>query len=112
MEGLLDEDSFVELDPFIEHRATALGMDRRKGIGDGVVTGFGKVDGRRVFVYSQDFTFMGGSLGEMHAKKICYVLNLALENGSPVVGFHDSGGARIQEGVASLAGYGEIFRRN
>ncbi|RLI07733.1 methylmalonyl-CoA carboxyltransferase, partial [Candidatus Bathyarchaeota archaeon] len=112
IEGLLDAGSFVELDPFVEHRATALGMDRRRGVGDGVVTGFGTVEGRRVFVYSQDFAFMGGSLGEMHARKICHVLDLALENGAPVVGFHDSGGARIQEGVASLAGYGEIFRRN
>jgi len=111
IEGLLDKGSFVELDPFVEHRATALGMDRR-GVGDGVVTGFGNIEGRRVFVYSQDFTFMGGSLGEMHAKKICHVLDLALENGAPIIGFHDSGGARIQEGVASLAGYGEIFRRN
>jgi len=112
IEGLLDEGSFVELDPFVEHRATALGMDRRRGVGDGVVAGFGNIEGRRVFVYSQDFTFMGGSLGEIHAKKICHILDLALENGAPVVGFHDSGGARIQEGVASLAGYGEIFRRN
>lgn len=112
IDGLLDSGSFVELDPFMEHRATALGMDRRRGVGDGVVTGFGTVEGRRVFVYSQDFTFMGGSLGEMHARKICHVLDLALENGASVVGFHDSGGARIQEGVASLAGYGEIFQRN
>ena len=112
VEGLLDRESFVELDPFMEHRATALGMDRRRRLGDGVVTGYGTVEGRRVFVYSQDFAFMGGSLGEVHAKKICHVLDLALENGAPVVGFHDSGGARIQEGVSSLAGYGEIFRRN
>jgi acetyl-CoA carboxylase carboxyltransferase component len=112
IDGLLDKGSFVELDPFIEHRATALGMDRRRMVGDGIVTGFGTVEGRRVFVYSQDFAFMGGSLGEMHARKICHVLDLALQNGAPVVGFHDSGGARIQEGVASLAGYGEIFRRN
>lgn len=112
IKGLLDEGSFVELDPFVEHRATALGMDRRRGVGDGVVTGLGIIEGRRVFIYSQDFTFMGGSLGEMHAKKICHVLDLALENGAPVIGFHDSGGARIQEGVASLAGYGEIFSRN
>ncbi len=111
IEGLLDDGSFVELDPFVEHRAAA-GVDRRKGVGDGVVTGFGTIEGYRVFVYSQDFTFMGGSLGEMHAKKICHVLDLALENGAPVIGFHDSGGARIQEGGTSLAGYGEIFRRN
>jgi acetyl-CoA carboxylase carboxyltransferase component len=110
--GLLDEGSFTELDPYVEHRASALGMDRRKWLGDGVVTGSGIVDGRRVYVYSQDFGFMGGSLGEVQAKKICRVLDLAIQNGVPVVGFHDSGGARIQEGVASLGGYGEIFKRN
>jgi acetyl-CoA carboxylase carboxyltransferase component len=109
---LLDPGSFVELNPFVEHRATALGMDQRKSLGDGVVTGHGTVEGRRVCVYSQDFGFMGGSLGEMHADKICRVMGLAVRTGSPVVGFHDSGGARIQEGVASLGGYGEIFRRN
>lgn len=112
IEALLDPGSFTELDPYVEHKATALGMDRRRRLGDGVVTGHGSVDGRPVFVYSQDFGFMGGSLGEMHARKICHVLDLAVESGAPVVGFHDSGGARIQEGVASLAGYGEIFRRN
>ena len=112
IEALLDEGSFVETDPFVEHRAAALGMDRRSWVGDGVIAGHGTVEGRRVFVYSQDFGFMGGSLGEMHAMKICHVMDLAVQNGSPIVGFHDSGGARIQEGVASLAGYGEIFRRN
>ena len=110
--GLLDEGSFTELDPYVEHRASALGMDRRKWLGDGVVTGYGTVDGRRVYVYSQDFGFMGGSLGAAHAEKICRVLDLAIQNGAPIIGFHDSGGARIQEGVASLGGYGEIFRRN
>ncbi|MGD2201293.1 MAG: acyl-CoA carboxylase subunit beta [Candidatus Bathyarchaeota archaeon] len=109
---LLDPSSFIELDPFMEHRATALGMDRRRWIGDGVVTGTGTVEGRRVYVYSQDFGFMGGSLGEVHAKKICHTLDLAIQNGDPIIGFHDSGGARIHEGVASLAGYGEIFGRN
>jgi len=112
IDALLDPGSFTELDPYVEHRAQALGMDRRRWLGDGVVTGSGAVDGRRVYVYSQDFGFMGGSLGEMHAAKICRVLDLAIQNGAPVVGFHDSGGARIQEGVASLAGYGEIFKRN
>jgi acetyl-CoA carboxylase carboxyltransferase component len=112
IEALLDPGSFNELDPYVEHRASAFGMDGRRWVGDGVVTGFGAVEGRRVFVYSQDFGFMGGSLGEMHAKKICHVLDLAIENGAPVIGFHDSGGARIQEGVGSLAGYGEIFWRN
>ncbi len=110
--GLLDEGSFVELDPYVKHRATALGMDKREWLGDGVVTGSGTIDGRPVYVYAQDFGFMGGSLGEVHAKKICRVLDLAIQNGAPVVGFHDSGGARIQEGVAALGGYGEIFRRN
>jgi acetyl-CoA carboxylase carboxyltransferase component len=112
IESLLDPGSFTELDPYIEHRATALGMNQRRRLGDGVITGHGSVDGRPVLVYSQDFGFMGGSLGEMHARKICHALDLALESGAPVVGFHDSGGARIQEGVASLAGYGEIFKRN
>jgi acetyl-CoA carboxylase carboxyltransferase component len=112
LEALLDPGSFIELDPFVEHRVSALGMDGRRRLGDGVVTGHGTVDGRTVFVYSQDFGFMGGSLGEAHARKICHVFDLALENGAPIIGFHDSGGARIQEGVASLAGYGEIFRRN
>ena len=84
IEGLLDGGSFVELDPFIEHRASALGMDRRRGVGDGVVTGHGTVEGRPVFVYSQDFSFMGGSLGEMHARKICHVFDLAIENGVKV----------------------------
>jgi len=112
IDALLDTGSFNELDPYVEHRASALGMDRRRWLGDGVVTGSGTVAGRRVYVYSQDFGFMGGSLGEMHAAKICRVLDLAIQNGAPVVGFHDSGGARIQEGVASLGGYGEIFRRN
>jgi acetyl-CoA carboxylase carboxyltransferase component len=112
IDALLDPGSFVELNPFVEHRASALGMDRRKSLGDGVVTGHGTVEGRRVCVYSQDFGFMGGSLGEMHADKICRVMDLAVRTGAPLVGFHDSGGARIQEGVASLGGYGEIFRRN
>jgi acetyl-CoA carboxylase carboxyltransferase component len=110
--ALLDEGSFVELDPYVKHRAVALGMDNRKWFGDGVVTGSGTVDGRPVYIYAQDFGFMGGSLGAAHAKKICRVLDLAIQNGAPIIGFHDSGGARIQEGVASLGGYGEIFRRN
>ncbi len=112
IERLLDAGSFVELDRLVEHRATSFGMEGRRRSGDGVVTGFGTIDGRRAFVYSQDFTFMGGSLGEMHAKKICRLFDIALEVGAPIIGFHDSGGARIQEGVAALAGYGEIFKRN
>ena len=109
---LLDKGSFVEQQPYITVRATDFGLADRKFLGDGVVSGTGKVGGQQIFLFSQDFTVLGGSLGEMHAKKICHVLDLAIENGAPVVGFHDSVGARIQEGVASLAGYGEIFRRN
>ncbi len=109
---LLDEGSFVELDRFVEHRCTEFGLADRKIPGDGVVTGYGRVDGRTVFVFSQDFTVFGGSLSEAHAEKICKVLDLALRTGAPVVGLNDSGGARIQEGVASLGGYAEIFLRN
>ncbi len=110
--ALLDGGSFVELDPDVRHRAVALGMEKRRWLGDGVITGSGSVDGKQVYVYAQDFGFMGGSLGAAHARKICRVLDLAIQNGAPIIGFHDSGGARIQEGVASLGGYGEIFRRN
>jgi propionyl-CoA carboxylase beta chain len=109
---LLDEDSFVELDRFVEHRSTDFGLEDRRIPGDGVITGYGKVDGRPVFVFSQDFTVFGGSLSEAHAEKICKVVDLALENGAPVIGLNDSGGARIQEGVASLGGYAELFLRN
>ena len=112
LELLLDEGSFVELDTFVTHRAKDFGMENRKGLGDGVVTGYGAIDGRLVFVYAQDFTFMGGSLGEMHAKKICKIMDSAIKVGAPIIGLNDSGGARIQEGVSALAGYGEIFRRN
>ena len=110
LETLLDTGSFSEIDPFVTHRYSESEMS--KGLGDGVVVGHGTINGRLVFVYAQDFTFMGGSLGEMHAKKICKVMDLALENGAPIIGLNDSGGARIQEGVGALAGYGEIFRRN
>lgn len=112
LELLLDPESFVEIDTFVTHRARDFGMDKRRGFGDGVVTGHGTIEGRLVFVYAQDFTFMGGSLGEMHAKKICKVMDSALKVGAPIIGLNDSGGARIQEGVSALAGYGEIFRRN
>ena len=112
IDRLLDPGSFVELDPFVEHRFTEFGMDRRRSMGDGVVTGHGTIGGRPVFVFSQDFMFMGGSTGEVHTWKIARVLRLAAENGMPVIGFHDSGGARIQEGVASLMGLGDIFRGN
>lgn len=110
--ALLDEGSFVELDQFVTHRGTQFGMDKAVAPGEGVVTGYGTVDGRLVYVYSQDFTVLGGSLGEMHAAKICKVMDLAVKVGAPIVGINDSGGARIQEGVDALNGYGEIFKRN
>ncbi|WNS74148.1 carboxyl transferase domain-containing protein [Bacillus sp. DTU_2020_1000418_1_SI_GHA_SEK_038] len=109
---LVDPGTFVELNPFIEHRCTDFGLDEQKGPGDGVVTGYGKVNGRPIFLFSQDFTVFGGALGEMHAKKIANVMDLAAKNGAPFVGLNDSGGARIQEGVVSLDGYGHIFYRN
>jgi propionyl-CoA carboxylase beta chain len=108
----LDRDTFVEMNPFIEHRATSFGMDKMEGPGEGVVTGYGKVNGRLVFIFSQDFTVFGGALGEMHALKIARIMDLAAKNGAPVIGLNDSGGARIQEGVESLDGYGHIFYRN
>ena len=112
LEVLLDPGSFVELDAFVTHRATEFGLDRERPLGDGVVTGWGEIDGRKVYVFAQDFTVLGGSVGEAHGRKICKVLDLALENGAPVIGLNDSGGARIQEGVDALNAYGEIFYRN
>ncbi len=109
---LLDPGSFVELDAFVTHRATDFGLDRQRILGDGVVTGHGSIDGRLVFVFSQDFTVFGGSLSEAHAEKICKVMDLAMRVGAPVIGLNDSGGARIQEGVVSLGGYADIFLRN
>jgi propionyl-CoA carboxylase beta chain len=109
---LLDPDTFVELNPFIEHRCNDFGLDGVNGPGDGVVTGYGKVGGRPIYLFSQDFTVFGGALGEMHAKKIAHVMDLAVKNGAPFIGLNDSGGARIQEGVVSLDGYGHIFYRN
>jgi acetyl-CoA carboxylase carboxyltransferase component len=109
---LLDPDSFSETDPFVVHRSHEFGMDRNRPPGDGVITGYGTVDGRRVFVASQDFTVFGGSLGEVHAQKICKVQDLAMATGAPFIQINDSGGARIQEGAASLAGYGYVFERN
>ena len=108
----LDEGSFVELDRFVTHRCTDFGMEKEKILGDGVVTGHGTVDGRPVYLFSQDFTVFGGSLSESHAEKICKVMDMATKVGVPIVGLNDSGGARIQEGVASLGGYAEIFWRN
>jgi propionyl-CoA carboxylase beta chain len=109
---LLDEGSFTELDRFVTHRSTDFGLDQQVFPGDGVVTGSGRIDGRLVYVYSQDFTVFGGSLSEAHAEKICKVMDLALKTGAPVIGLNDSGGARIQEGVVSLGGYADIFLRN
>jgi propionyl-CoA carboxylase beta chain len=108
----LDEGSFEEFDKFVVHRSTDFGLDKQRFPGDGVITGHGLVDGREVFVFAQDFTVFGGSLSETHAQKICKVMDMAMKNGAPVVGLNDSGGARIQEGVVSLAGYADIFLRN
>ena len=112
IELLVDPGTFVELNPFIQHRSTNFGLDKAKGPGDGVVTGYGKVNGRDIYLFSQDFTVFGGALGEMHALKIANVMDLAAKNGAPFIGLNDSGGARIQEGVVSLDGYGQIFYRN
>ena len=112
LDALLDEGSFVELDRFVVHRSTDFGLDRQQFYGDGVVTGYGRIDGRLVYVFSQDFTVLGGSLSETHAAKICKVMDLAVRNGAPVIGLNDSGGARIQEGVVSLGGYADVFLRN
>ena len=109
---LLDEGSFVEFDRFVVHRSTDFGLDEQKIFGDGVVTGYGRIEGRLVYVFSQDFTVFGGSLSETFAEKICKIMDLAVRNGAPVVGLNDSGGARIQEGVVSLGGYADIFLRN
>jgi propionyl-CoA carboxylase beta chain len=112
VELLLDQGSFNELDQFVVHQCAEFGMTDKKIPGDGVITGYGTIDGRLVYVFSQDFTVFGGSLGEMFAKKVCKLMDLALKTGTPVIGLNDSGGARIQEGVASLGGYGDIFFRN
>ena len=109
---LLDVGSFEEFDMFVEHRSTNFGMDKKKFLGDGVVTGYGTIDGRLVYIFAQDFTVFGGSLSETLALKICKVMDQAMKMGAPVIGINDSGGARIQEGVNSLAGYAEIFQRN
>lgn len=109
---LLDEGSFEEFDMFVEHRSTNFGMEKSKFLGDGVVTGYGTIDGRLVYIFAQDFTVFGGSLSEMMAQKICKVMDQAMKMGAPVIGINDSGGARIQEGINALAGYAEIFQRN
>src|SRR5512143_2216081 len=112
IELLLDADSFEEWDMFVEHRSSDFGMAEQKVPGDGVVTGYGSINGRLVFVFAQDFTVFGGSLSERHAQKICKIMDMAMKVGAPVIGLNDSGGARIQEGVASLGGYAEVFQRN
>ena len=112
IELLLDPSSFEEWDMFVEHRCYDFEMDKQRVPGDGVVTGYGTINGRIVFVFSQDFTVFGGSLSEAHAEKICKIMDRAMTAGAPVIGLNDSGGARIQEGVASLGGYAEVFQRN
>ncbi|HYF20987.1 MAG TPA: carboxyl transferase domain-containing protein, partial [Ramlibacter sp.] len=112
LELLLDEGTFEEWDMFVEHRSHDFGMADQKVPGDGVVTGYGMINGRLVFVFSQDFTVFGGALSEAHAEKICKVMDQAMKVGAPVIGLNDSGGARIQEGVASLGGYADVFQRN
>jgi acetyl-CoA carboxylase carboxyltransferase component len=109
---LLDKGSFQELDAFVVHQCDHFGLENKKILGDGVITGYGRIDGRLVYIFSQDFTVFGGSLGEVFANKMCKVMDLAMKTGAPVIGLNDSGGARIQEGVVSLGGYGEIFFRN
>src|SRR5438093_2516992 len=109
---LLDKDSFEELDKFVTHRCLDFGMQEQQYPGDGVVAGYGRIDGRLIYVFAQDFTVFGGSLSETNAQKICKIMDLATKMGAPVIGLNDSGGARIQEGVVSLAGYADIFLRN
>jgi propionyl-CoA carboxylase beta chain len=112
VELLLDEDSFEEFDMFVAHRCTDFGMENQRPAGDGVITGWGTINGRMVYVFSQDFTVLGGSVSATHAQKICKIQDMAIQNGAPLIGLNDSGGARIQEGVDALAGYAEIFQRN
>lgn len=112
IEALLDPNSFRELDVFVTHRATGFGLEDKTFLTDGVVTGFGTITGRLVYIFAQDFTILGGSLGKAHAEKICKIMDMAMKNGAPIIGINDSGGARIQEGVDALAGYAEIFLRN
>src|SRR5690606_40453108 len=112
IELLLDHGSFEEFDMFVEHRSSDFGMEKAKISGDGVVTGWGTVNGRTVFVFAKDFTVFGGSLSEAHAEKVIKIQEMALKNSAPIIGFYDAGGARIQEGVAALGGYAEIFQRN
>ncbi|HNJ11863.1 MAG TPA: carboxyl transferase domain-containing protein, partial [Chitinophagales bacterium] len=112
IELLVDKGTFEELDKFVVHRSTDFGLDKEQYLGDGVITGYGKVNNRLVYIFSQDFTVFGGSLSETYAEKICKIMDLATKVGAPVIGLNDSGGARIQEGVVSLGGYADIFHRN
>jgi len=112
LELLLDPGSFEEFDMFVKHRSTDFGMDKNHFPGDGVVTGWGTINGRKTFVYAQDFTVFGGSLSKTHAQKICKIQQMAMKNGAPIIGLNDSGGARIQEGVEALAGYTDVFQNN
>ena len=109
---LFDEGHFEEIGMLVTHRSVEFGLDREKYLGDGVITAYGNINGRLTYVFAQDFTVFGGSLSEAHASKICRIMDLAMQNGAPVVGLNDSGGARIQEGVVSLGGYADIFYRN
>ncbi|PCH45321.1 MAG: methylmalonyl-CoA carboxyltransferase, partial [Hyphomicrobiales bacterium] len=109
---LMDENSFEEIGMLVTHRSSNFGLDKNKPLGDGVVTGYGNINGRLTYVFAQDFTVMGGSLAEAHASKIVKIMDMALKNGAPLIGLNDSGGARIQEGVVSLGGYADIFYRN
>ena len=112
LELLLDPGSFEEFDMFVKHRSTDFGMEKKHFAGDGVVTGWGTINGRKTFVYAQDFTVFGGSLSKTHAQKICKIQEMAMKNGAPIIGLNDSGGARIQEGVEALAGYTDVFQNN
>ena len=112
LELLFDRGDYDEIGQMVTHRSTLFGLDKKRFLGDGVITAFGKVEGRPVYAYAQDFTILGGSLAEAHAEKICRIMDLAVQNGVPIIGLNDSGGARIQEGVVSLGGYADIFFRN
>ena len=112
VELLMDEGTFEEIGMFVTHRCTDFGLENELYLGDGVVTGYGNINGRLVYVFSQDFTVFGGSLSETHAEKICKIMDMAMKTGSPLIGLNDSGGARIQEGVVSLGGYADIFYKN
>ncbi|MHA1928427.1 MAG: carboxyl transferase domain-containing protein, partial [Candidatus Thorarchaeota archaeon] len=112
IEKLLDPDSFVEIDEFVVHRCIDFGMEEKKVLGDGIITGYGKIDGRKVFIFSQDFTVFGGSLSEMYGKKMVKIMDLAVDAGVPIIGLNDGAGARVQEGISSLVAFCDVFLRN